>query len=124
MSTNQRFGSDKPENRKDRREPAIELDEEPAIVIRKGGPAPHLASQDGRLMSKHCILCLEPAVYTENLIRVDEVMESRKLLSVILTILTSPLKSKSRLEVPKAPSPTPSTDRSGREVIPTASVWS
>src|SRR5664279_6613674 len=35
MPTQQRFGSNNHENRKDRREPAIELDEEPAVVVRE-----------------------------------------------------------------------------------------
>ena len=60
MPTQQRFGSNNHENRKDRREPAIELDEEPAVVVREASPALQLASQDDHLMPKHCILRLKP----------------------------------------------------------------
>jgi hypothetical protein len=38
MPTHQRFGLNNHENRKDRREPAIELDEEPAVVVREASP--------------------------------------------------------------------------------------
>src|ERR1035437_9075050 len=65
MPTHQRFGSNNHENRKDRREPAIELDEEPAVVVREASPALQLASQDDHLMSKHCILRLKPDVRLE-----------------------------------------------------------
>jgi hypothetical protein len=60
MQTHQRLGADDCENWKDRREPTIELDEEPAIVVRKPGPAPHLTLQDDQLMSEHRILRLKP----------------------------------------------------------------
>jgi len=40
----------------------IELDEEPAVVVREASPAFQLASQDDQLMSKHCILRLKPDV--------------------------------------------------------------
>jgi len=65
MPTHQRFGSNNHENRKDRREPAIELDEEPAVVVREASPALQLASQDDQLMSKHCILRLKPHLRLE-----------------------------------------------------------
>src|SRR4029077_13408801 len=65
MPTHQRFGSNNHENRKDRREPAIQLNEEPAVVVREASPAFQLASQDDQLMSKHCILRLKPDVRLE-----------------------------------------------------------
>jgi hypothetical protein len=65
MPTHHRLGSNDHESRKDRREPAIELDEEPAIVVREANPAFQLASQDDQLMSKHCILRLKPDVRLE-----------------------------------------------------------
>src|ERR1700687_5903648 len=65
MPTHQRFGSNNHENRKDRREPAIELDEEAAVVVREASPALQLASQDHQLMSKNCILRLKPDVRLE-----------------------------------------------------------
>ena len=67
MPTYQRLGADDGENLKDRWEPAIELDEEPPVAVRKPGPPLQLASQDGQLMSEHRILRLKPAVCTENL---------------------------------------------------------
>src|SRR5450759_3085584 len=66
MPTHQRFGSNNHENRKDRREPAIELDEEPAVVVREASPALQLASQDDHLMSKHCILRLKLRIPTKS----------------------------------------------------------
>jgi hypothetical protein len=65
MPTQQRFGSNNHENRKDRREPAIELDQEPAVVVREASPALQLALQNDQLMSKHCILRLKPDVRLE-----------------------------------------------------------
>jgi hypothetical protein len=49
MPTHQRFGSNNHENRKDRREPAIELDEEPAVIVREANSALQLAPQDDHL---------------------------------------------------------------------------
>src|ERR1700741_341799 len=49
----------------DRRKPTIELDEEPAIVVRKLGPPSHLASQNDQLMSERRILCLKSALRLE-----------------------------------------------------------
>ena len=65
MPTHQRFGSNNHENRKDRREPAIELDEEPAVIVREASPAFQFAKQDDQLMSKHSILSLKPDVRLE-----------------------------------------------------------
>src|SRR6202158_6491151 len=62
MPTHQRFGSNNHENRKGRREPAIELDEEPAVVVCEASPALQLASQDDQLMSKDRLLLRKPAV--------------------------------------------------------------
>src|SRR5712672_1938513 len=60
MPTYQRFGSNNHESRKDRREPAIELNEEPAIVVRKTSPTLQLTPQDDQLMSERGILSLQP----------------------------------------------------------------
>src|ERR1700688_108787 len=46
MPTYQRFGSNNQENRKDRRKPAIELNEEPAVVVRETSPTVQLTPQD------------------------------------------------------------------------------
>jgi hypothetical protein len=58
MPTYQRFGSNDHDNRKDRREPAIELNEEPAIVVRETSPPLQLTPQDHQLMSERGILSL------------------------------------------------------------------
>ncbi len=63
MPAHQRLGAD--ENMKDRREPAVKLNEEPVIVVRRLGPAPHLAAQDDQLMSERRILRLKPALRLE-----------------------------------------------------------
>jgi predicted phage tail protein len=51
-------GSSNHESRKDRREPAIELNEEPAIVVRKTSATLQLTPQDDQLMSERGILSL------------------------------------------------------------------
>src|SRR6202011_5562745 len=65
MPTHQRFGSNNHENRKDRREPAIELDEEPAVVVREASPALQLSSQHDQMMSERSILSLKPDLRLE-----------------------------------------------------------
>jgi len=65
MPTYQRFGSKNHENGKDRREPAIELNEEPAVVIRETSPALQLTPQDHQLMSERGILSLKPDLRLE-----------------------------------------------------------
>src|SRR3982074_926841 len=59
MPTHQRFGSNNHDNRKDRRKPAIELTEEPAVVIRETSAALQLTPQDHQLMSERGILSLK-----------------------------------------------------------------
>src|SRR5882757_11126575 len=65
MPTHEGVGPDDRENLEDRREPTIKLNEEPAIVVLKLGPAPHLAPQDDQLMSEDRILRLKPALRLE-----------------------------------------------------------
>ena len=65
MPTHHRLGADDCEDLKDRWEPAIEMDEEPPIAIRKLGPPLQLASQDDQLMSERRILRLKPALRLE-----------------------------------------------------------
>jgi hypothetical protein len=48
-----------------RGKPAIHLNEEPAIVVRKMGSASHLPLQNDQLMSKYRILSLKPALRLE-----------------------------------------------------------
>src|SRR6202035_2291480 len=59
MPTYQRFGSNSHESRKDRRKPAIEQNEEPAVVVSETSPALQLAPQDHQLMSERGILSLK-----------------------------------------------------------------
>src|SRR3979490_616363 len=65
MPTYQRFGSNSHENRKDRREPAIDLNKEPAVVVRETSPALQLTPQDRQLMSERGILSLKPDLRLE-----------------------------------------------------------
>jgi hypothetical protein len=63
--SHQRLRANDCEDLQDRRKPAIKLDEEPAIVVRKPGPAPRFTSQDDQLMSERRSLCLKPALRLE-----------------------------------------------------------
>jgi hypothetical protein len=65
MPTYQRFGSNNQENLQDRRKPAIELNEEPAVVVRETSPALQLTPQDRQLMSERGILSLKPDLRLE-----------------------------------------------------------
>jgi hypothetical protein len=65
MPTNERLGPYDCEDPQDRRKPAIQLDKEPAVVVRKLDPALHLTPQNDQLMSKHCILSFKPALRLE-----------------------------------------------------------
>jgi hypothetical protein len=65
MPTYQRIGSINHQSRKDRRKPAIELNEEPAVIVRETSPAVQLAPQDHQLMSERGILSLKPDLRLE-----------------------------------------------------------
>ena len=65
MPTDEGLGPDDCEYRQDRREPAIQLDKEPAVVIREPNATRHLALQNIQLMSERRILCLKPALRLE-----------------------------------------------------------
>src|ERR1700722_822505 len=65
VPTHERLGPDDCENLQDRRKPAIELDKEPAIMVRKPGAATQPALQDNQLMSKHRIPSLKPRLRLE-----------------------------------------------------------
>ena len=65
MPAHQRLGLDDREDLEDRREPSIQLDEEPAIAVRKPGPALHLPSQNDQLLPERRILRLKPALRLE-----------------------------------------------------------
>src|ERR1700740_762922 len=65
VPTHQRLGLDDCENLQDRGKPAIQLDKEPAIVVRQPWPTGHLAPQNDQLMSEHRILSFKPALRLE-----------------------------------------------------------
>lgn len=65
MPTHQRFRLDNRHGLQDRGKPAIHLNEEAAIIVRKVGSASHLPLQNDQLMSKYGILNLQPAVRLE-----------------------------------------------------------
>src|SRR5258705_9588665 len=59
MPTHERLGPDDCENLQDRWKPAIHLDKEPAIIVRKPDTTMQPAPQDNQLMSKHRVLSLK-----------------------------------------------------------------
>jgi hypothetical protein len=65
MPPHQRFRLDNRHDLQERLKPAIHLNEEPAIVVRKMGSASHLPPQNDQLMSKYRILSLKPALRLE-----------------------------------------------------------
>src|SRR6202040_3593344 len=65
MPTHDRLGADDCENLQDRRKPAIQLDKEPAIMVREPDATVHPAAHDIQLMSKHRVLSLKPQLRLE-----------------------------------------------------------
>src|SRR6202048_753316 len=65
MPTHERRGTDNRENRQDRWKPAIQLDEEPTIVVREPDAATQVAPQDNQLVSERGILSLKPDLRLE-----------------------------------------------------------
>src|ERR1700737_518878 len=65
MPTHERLGPDDCENLQDCWKPAIELDKEPAIMVREPDATTQPAPQDNQLMSKHRVLGLEPHLRLE-----------------------------------------------------------
>ena len=65
MPTHERLGTDDREDLQDRRKPAIQMDKEPAIVVREPDPALHLTPQNDQLMSECHVLCFKPALRLE-----------------------------------------------------------
>ncbi len=62
MPPHQRFRLDNRHDLQDRGKPAIHLNEEPAIVLRKVGSASRLPLQNDQLMSKYRILSRKPVL--------------------------------------------------------------
>jgi len=65
MPTHERLGTDDREDLQDRRKPSMQLDKEPAIVVREPDPALHLTPQNDQLMSECHVLCFKPALRLE-----------------------------------------------------------
>src|SRR5258708_38745385 len=61
----ERLGPDDRENLQDRRNPAVQLDKEPAIIVRKPDATVQPAPQDNQLMSKHRVLSFKPHLRLE-----------------------------------------------------------
>src|SRR5471032_850480 len=65
VPTNERLGPDDCENLRDRWKPAIQLDKEPAIMVREPDATMQPTPQDDQLMSKHRVLSLKPQLRLE-----------------------------------------------------------
>jgi Pyridoxamine 5'-phosphate oxidase len=64
VPTHERLGADDRENLQDCRKPAIQLDKEPAIMVREPNATTRPA-QDNQLMSKHRVLRFKPQLRLE-----------------------------------------------------------
>jgi hypothetical protein len=60
VPTHERLGPDDCDNLQDCRKPAIQLDKEPAIMVREPNATTRPAHQDNQLMSKHRVLGFKP----------------------------------------------------------------
>jgi hypothetical protein len=60
VPTHKRLGPDNCENLQDHWKPAIQLDKEPAIMVREPNATTRPAPQDNQLMSKHRVLGFKP----------------------------------------------------------------
>ena len=58
MPVDERLGADDCKNLKDRRQPAIKQDKEPAIAVCESNTATQLAPQNNQLMSKRRVLSI------------------------------------------------------------------
>src|ERR1019366_9156512 len=65
MPPNERLRLDDREDLQNRRKPSIQLNKEPAVVVRQPDPALHLTPQNDQLMSENRILCLKSALRLE-----------------------------------------------------------
>src|SRR5882672_7798636 len=65
MPTNEGLGPDDREDLQDRRNPAVQLEKEPAIMVRKPDSTMEPAPQDIQLMSKHRVLGFKPQLRLE-----------------------------------------------------------
>jgi hypothetical protein len=65
VPTHERLGPDDCENLQDKRKPAIQLDQEPAITVRKPDATRQPTPHDIQLMSKHRVLSFKPQLRLE-----------------------------------------------------------
>src|SRR6202035_217776 len=65
VPTHERLGPDDCESLQDRRKPAIQLDKEPAIMVREPDATMQPAPQDNQLMSKYRVLSFKPQLRFE-----------------------------------------------------------
>ncbi|MCA6112244.1 hypothetical protein [Bradyrhizobium cenepequi] len=65
MPPHERLGPDDGEDMQDRWKPAIELNEEPAIIVREPDATMQLTPQDNQLTSERRILCFKSALRLE-----------------------------------------------------------
>jgi transposase len=65
VPTHERLRPDDRENLQDRRKPAIQLDQEPAIMVREPDATRQPTPQDNQLMSKHRVLGFKPQLRLE-----------------------------------------------------------
>src|ERR1700747_1479346 len=65
MPPHERLGSDDREDLQDGWKPAIQLDKEPAIMVREPDATMQPTPQDHQLMSKHRVLSLKPQLRLE-----------------------------------------------------------
>jgi hypothetical protein len=61
MPPHERLRLDDREDLQNRWKPSIQLDQEPAVVVRQPNPAWYLTPQNHQLMSERRILCFKPA---------------------------------------------------------------
>ena len=62
MPPHERLRLNDREDLQDRREPSIQLDEEPAVVVRQPDSAMHITPQNDQLMAERRIPCLKSAL--------------------------------------------------------------
>jgi hypothetical protein len=65
VPTHERLGPDDCDSLQDRWKPAIQLDEEQAVMVGKLNATTTAALQDNQLMSKHCVLGFKPYLQLE-----------------------------------------------------------
>ena len=65
VPTHQRLGTDDREDLQDQRTPSIQLDKEPAVVVREPDATRQPTPQDNQLMSKHRVLSFKPQLRLE-----------------------------------------------------------